>query len=404
MATHPLIIIDVICSHCGTANEASCKFQYGRCRPGQDNFYRIGDRVDMLALNHSERYVRDKRLKYVHVFPNTEKCSRCGSALAMPYIATLENDRIETVHSQPVVAPDLDLAQRRLWQEYTATEIVLLYRQFGAERVVRLFAELFLDEKGEIKPEHADKNVGYRGEHIPGGKEGAERFREIALGLRTGNVLHSVPDIPRPRLVREAVHGFRSRAWSSRVVKHLKELHGRDVVNVSENRLATRQNCPSCGHLMDATLEFRYGPSNGHKYEIGDSVDWSALGPITDIQDSRLKYVGLIFPPCAKCSFEPLGYATLAQDRIESLLLLSREAMSLMNEPSMEGVLRQGWGNDYDPLPLTLFVLLRDHGATLFAESLAEFKKKYLTITLNLGWLSEYMTKRQAEALGRQET
>ncbi|MBI2193394.1 MAG: hypothetical protein HYU36_15575 [Planctomycetes bacterium] len=71
------------------------------------------------------------------------------------------------------------------------------------------------------------------------------------------------------------------------------------------NTLRVKTVCPSCKTEVDIRLQFKYGDTWQHEYQLGDALEWGG----NDIGKPGMKNVALdaVAESCPKCGFSDIG-------------------------------------------------------------------------------------------------
>lgn len=398
MGAEQYYVAKVLCPQCHKIFEDTNEFQYGATQ--HQKYYKLGDRVEMLDGRYAGGWVRNRRLKYFEIGAWRTTCTECQSPAACPVVLLIKDDVIDSEFLWPLPSNEQRPFADGMISDYTKTEAVLLIEEFGFDLVVNTYRNLFFDARGAWKPAFADVNPRYDGPPVE--PKNIQSLLALIEKHASDRMIASrnLDDASPAELIRMAQARFRS-VRSPRVWIHLNALYGGTTDGTGRNILAQDVACPQCRREFASDIEFPYGKCRDQRYRVGDKIDWNGAGDVVEIRDPRLKYVGVMLPPCDSCRYEATGYVTVAGDVIESLFVFPKDIMDHMLSPEIPDWQRKaGLTSHADTFPHSFFILIREYGLEAVRSQIQELSHMP-EFRRHLGELFELLAKDEAKHGGR---
>lgn len=323
-------------------------------------YYKIGDTLNT-KLSWTSSQARDSLLMYFQGKGGcgVQTCSECGGdAVGIEFFSVESFVITGGLKPCPPSAESLKILKGILqWPKlFTDKDMLLLVEEHGCEKVAKSLYDAGANEFG---PDWAEGH--------------AELYKRIAaageawMDSHGGKIdgINTSPDSVRLR--DEEEQRFPASKWTPIRDGLLNRLWEKEQQQFAENFLIVDTNCPSCATKAPARIPFRYGPCGARGYAVGQKIDWQAPGRITDVRDPRVKYVRVAVPPCLKCGFEAIGYATVRKDVITDFSSIPADLTKEVRD----------WNKDFtvghweQPPDLIVFLGVREYGQRSVQQALA---------------------------------
>jgi hypothetical protein len=354
-----LSTLEVPCS-CGKST-SNFSFNYGI----EDQHYRLGDK-----LNWIPGLVPDRTLRYVELQSELGRVS-CACGTRDGDILIIRGNILTSVYilpkPNPAAAGDAISAQFKDW------EFMLLFNEYGTEKVVATFSRRAYDDYRI----HWDKHL-------------AKLHEQLSAALK----FSADADLQK-RLFEIAFRDRRSYFATGRDYV-LNTLAGNPTfdADVLLNFIENETLCPGCSIRHKLRIPFLYGPCNGHRYKLGDAIDWTRPGHIHDVHDPDLHYVELSLPACPDCHYHGSGMATVARGRITDIFLWPKGLL--------ESALRRKT-NWFQFEVLDVFLLAREFTPELLEIQIQETQRMTEADPMRLGGFMGDLIQRAKEGFGWKE-
>jgi hypothetical protein len=349
------------CAKCRQTFVVPKEFKYGHVSHG--HHFKYGDSVYADGKPFYGGLIRDSLLKYYHLGSGILPCQRAdcggdavGSAFIYIEAHVITGGLKACAPSSSAVAA---LGGAADWVEvFSPLEMALLTETHGCDRTYAALDSLGTAQFG--------KNWGKRFAELK------NRIPTLAESWAQNNEGRSFAEFQSQpaylELKRSIDSEFPAVKWSGIRTALLNHLSRKEAATPSiANQLRVAVKCQGCSEEMVTSVAFDYGPSGGHAYSMGDSIDWNLPGSLSVVRDPRAKYVPIDIPQCRGCGHAGYGVVSVIRDVISDFFVFPSDLLRELREwrktyPSVK---------ELEPAELVVFVGIREYGADAVRQALS---------------------------------